>query len=186
LLGLPCAWKIVENAVSPAARPSAEALAGPNIMPITALVQAVAGLKTADRFAPILSPDQWEHLGACMKRSELASGAMLTHRGDQEALAYLVEQGELQVFVAGGLSRTHRIAVLRAGALVGEPALFCDSPRMATVEAMTSCVVWSLSRQCLETLATKSPALALAVLRAAGAVLAQRMRANLERGIPVV
>jgi CRP-like cAMP-binding protein len=154
-------------------------------MDITALVQAVAGLKNADRFALSLSPGQWQQFAACLKRRELASGELLTRRGDQEALAYLIEQGELQVFVTGGPPRSHRIAVLRAGALVGEPALFCDSPRMATVEAMTACVVWSLARECLEALAEQSPVLALAVLRAAGAVMAQRMRANLERGIPV-
>lgn len=154
-------------------------------MDITALVQAVAGLKTAERFAPALGPDQWRELAACMKRRELASGEQLTRRGDQEALAYLVEQGELQVFVAGGPPHSHRIAVLRAGSLVGEPALFGDAPRMATVEAMTACVVWSLARDCLDRLAGESPGLALAVLRAAGAVMALRMRANLERGIPL-
>ena len=153
-------------------------------MDITALVQAVAGLKSDDRFAPALSAEQWQQFAACLKRRELASGELLTRRGDQDAQAYLVEQGELQVFVAGGPPRSHRIAVLRAGALVGEPALFGDSPRMATVEAMTACVVWSLARECLDTLVAQSPGLALAVLRAAGAVMARRMRANLERGIP--
>ena len=147
-------------------------------MEITALVQAVAGLKSDDRFAPALSADQWQQFAACLKRRELAPGELLTRRGDQDAQAYLVEQGELQVFVAGGPPRSHRIAVLRAGALVGEPALFGDSPRMATVEAMTACVVWALRGPRLEELAQRSPALALELLRAAGGVLVARVRAN--------
>jgi CRP-like cAMP-binding protein len=154
-------------------------------MDITALVQALAGLSTADRFAPALCADGWQQLAACLKRRQLDGGELLMRRGDQESLAYLVEQGELQVFVAGGAPRSHRIAVLRAGALIGEPALFGDMPRMATVEAMTACVVWSLAREGLDELALESPRVALAVLRAAGTVMALRMRANLERGIPL-
>lgn len=154
-------------------------------MNITALVQAIAGLQTVDRFTPTLSAAQWEQLAAYLERHELAVGDLLTRRGDVEARAYMVESGELQVFVTGGPPHSHRIAVLRAGSLVGEPALFCDSPRMANVEAMTPCVVWALARDRLDALAAQAPELVLAVLRAAGAVMALRMRANLERGIPV-
>ena len=43
---------------------------------------------------------------------------------------------------------------------------------MANVEAMTPCVVWALRGPRMEELAQRSPALALELLRAAGAVMA--------------
>jgi CRP-like cAMP-binding protein len=57
---------------------------------------------------------------------------------------------------------------------------------MAHVEAVTPCAVWAISSPRLQALADQSPGLVLEVLRAAGAVMAWRMRANLERGIPVI
>jgi CRP-like cAMP-binding protein len=55
---------------------------------------------------------------------------------------------------------------------------------MAHVEAMTRCVVWSLSATRLRSLSGEAPGLVLEVLRAAGSVMALRMRDNLERGVP--
>lgn len=154
-------------------------------MDITALVRAVEGLQLDDRFAPGLDADQWRRLGDRLERRDVLAGELLLRQGERDRNAYLVEQGLLQVFVTGGPPGSHRIGTLRPGALVGEPGLFGDAPRMAHVEAMTPCVVWSLAADRLEALAADEPALALAVLRAAGAVMAARMRANLDRGIPV-
>jgi len=56
---------------------------------------------------------------------------------------------------------------------------------MANVEAMTPCVVWALRGPRMEELAQRSPVLALELLRAAGAVMAVRMRANMTRQTPI-
>jgi CRP-like cAMP-binding protein len=56
---------------------------------------------------------------------------------------------------------------------------------MANVEAMTPCVVWALRGPRMEELAQRSPTLALELLRAAGAVMAVRMRANMTRQTPI-
>jgi CRP-like cAMP-binding protein len=56
---------------------------------------------------------------------------------------------------------------------------------MANVEAMTPCVVWALRGPRMEELAQRSPALALELLRAAGAVMATRMRATLSKQMPI-
>jgi CRP-like cAMP-binding protein len=153
-------------------------------MDITPLVRAIEGLPLEDRFAPALSPAQWQQLGASMARRELRGGELLLRQGERDRCAYLVEEGLLQVFVTGGPPGSHRIATLRPGALFGEPALFTDAPRMAHVEAMTPCVVWALQAERLMALAEAFPQLVLTVLQAAGAVMAVRMRANLERGLP--
>jgi CRP-like cAMP-binding protein len=97
---------------------------------------------------------------------------------------YFLAEGTLQVFMTGGPPGSNRIAILRVGSVVGEPGLFGDSPRMANVEAMTMCVVHALRGPRLEELAQRSPALALELLRAAGGVMATRMRANLTKQTP--
>jgi len=153
-------------------------------MDITALVRAIEGQKAEDAFALRLATPQWQRLGAALERRELATGDLLIRRGDRERVAYLLQEGNLQVFVSGGPPGTHRISRLRAGAIVGEPGLFIDAPRMASVEAMTPCVLWSLTADKLDALSHDEPKIALALLHAAGCVMAVRMRANLERGIP--
>jgi CRP/FNR family transcriptional regulator, cyclic AMP receptor protein len=155
-------------------------------MDITPLVQAVQTLNAADAFKPDLSEQHWQTLAPYLERHGLRAGDLLIRQGDADRSAYLLEQGNLQVFVSGGPPGSHRIAILRPGSLVGEPGLFADVPRSANVEAMTPCVVWALSTVRLEELCVRSPALALQLLRSAAAVLAQRARANLERGTPLI
>jgi len=46
-------------------------------------------------------------------------------------------------------------------------------------------VVWALRGPRMEELAQRSPTLALELLRAAGAVMAARMRANMTRQTPI-
>ncbi|WP_425256892.1 Crp/Fnr family transcriptional regulator [Rubrivivax sp. RP6-9] len=153
-------------------------------MDITHLVRAIEGLKAEDAFGVSLSLPQWQRIAPYLQRRELATGDLLIRRGDRERVAYLLESGHLQVFVTGGPPGSHRISTLRAGAIVGEPGWFVDAPRMASVEAMTPAVVWALTGDRIDALAADEPRLVLTLLHAAGAVMAVRMRANLERGIP--
>ncbi|HEY9064160.1 MAG TPA: cyclic nucleotide-binding domain-containing protein [Burkholderiaceae bacterium] len=153
-------------------------------MDINALVQALQTLNAEDAFRPRLTLDQWRLIAPYLTRHEIRAGDLLIKQGDADRTMYLLEQGSLQVFVTGGPPGSSRIAILRAGSVVGEPGLFGDSPRMANVEAMTPCAVWALRGPRLEELAQRQPALVLELLRTAGGVMAMRMRANLAKQIP--
>lgn len=153
-------------------------------MDINDLVQAVQTLNAEDAFRARLSPEQWRTVAPYLTRHELRSGELLIKQGDSDRSTYFLSQGSLQVFVTGGTPGSNRIAILRAGSIVGEPGLFGDGNRMANVEAMTPCVVWALRGPRLEELAQRSPALALELLRAAGGVMATRMRAAMAKQIP--
>jgi CRP/FNR family transcriptional regulator, cyclic AMP receptor protein len=155
-------------------------------MNIEPLIAAVVGLVADDAFQPRLSRTQWQALVGCMTRFELEPGRLLIPQGDFQSTAYLLEHGSLEVFVSGGVPGSHRIAVLRAGSRVGEPALFLPVSRMANVEAMTHFAVWCVTDENARQFARVEPGVALEALRAAGAVMAARMRANLLRGIPIV
>jgi len=153
-------------------------------MDINALVQALQTLNAEDAFRPRLSLEQWRLIAPYLTRHDIRAGDLLIKQGDVDRTMYLLEQGSLQVFVTGGPPGSNRIAILRAGSVVGEPGLFGDSPRMANVEAMTPCAVWALRGPRVEELAQRQPALVLELLRTAGSVMATRMRANLAKQIP--
>lgn len=148
------------------------------------LVQAMQTLNAEDAFRPRLSLDQWRVISPYLTRHDIRAGDLLIKQGDTDRTMYFLGQGSLQVFVTGATPGTNRIAILRTGSVVGEPGVFTDGARMANVEAMTACAVWALRGPRLEELAQRSPALALELLRAAGGVMAIRMRANLLRQIP--
>lgn len=153
-------------------------------MDINALVQALQTLNAEDAFRPRLTLDQWRLIAPYLTRHEIRAGDLLMKQGDADRTMYFLEQGSLQIFVTGGPPGSNRIAILRAGSVVGEPGLFGDSPRMANVEAMTPCIVWALRGPRLEELAQRQPALVLELLRTAGGVMATRMRANLSKQVP--
>ena len=154
-------------------------------MDIDELVRAVQTLNAEDAFRPRLSFEQWRTLAPYLGRHEIRAGDMLIKQGDADRSMYFISQGSMQVFVTGGPPGSNKVAILRAGAVVGEPGLFGDTPRTANVEAMTPCVVWALRGPRMEELAQRSPALALELLRAAGAVMATRMRATLSKQMPI-
>ena len=153
-------------------------------MEIDELVKAVQTLNADDAFRARLTLDNWRTIAPYLARYEIRAGDLLIKQGDADRTMYFLAQGSLQVFITGGPPGSNRIAILRAGSVVGEPGLFGDSPRMANVEAMTPCVVFALRGPRLEELAQRLPALALELLRAAGGVMAVRMRATLAKQTP--
>lgn len=152
-------------------------------MNINELVQAVQSLNAEDAFRPRLSIDQWRLLDAYLTQHEIRAGDLIIKQGETDRTMYFLGQGSLQVFVTAA-AQGSRIAILRAGAVVGEPGLFGDSQRMANVEAMTACTVFALRGPRFEELASRTPALALELLRAAGNLMAIRMRAMLQKQVP--
>ena len=126
----------------------------------------------------------WEALFGYAERVHVPRGRVLIRKHASERALYFVASGLLEVTAVIGSHSLGRIAKVHPGSVVGEPGLFNDGPRMANVEAMTPCVVWALRGPRLEELAQRLPALALELLRAAGNVMAVRMRANLSKQTP--
>jgi CRP-like cAMP-binding protein len=148
------------------------------------LVHAMQTLNADDAFRPRLLLDQWRAISPYLTRHSIRAGDLLMKQGDTDRTVYFLGQGSLQVFVTGGAPGSNRVAILRAGSVVGEPGLFSDGARMANVEAMTPCEVWALRGPRLEELSQRLPALALELIRAAGSVMSTRMRNNMLRQVP--
>jgi CRP-like cAMP-binding protein len=156
-------------------------------MSIEQLVEATASLNASDAFRPRFDAKRWAQFGSYLQQHKLRAGDMLVRFHDQDRNMYLLESGNLQVYVpdtaalrpSGG--RWPSCARARWWA---SPA--CSAtPRMAQVEAMSP-AVWVLTRPRFEELLVRVPDLGIELLRAIGAVMAERMRANLERGQPIV
>jgi CRP/FNR family cyclic AMP-dependent transcriptional regulator len=149
------------------------------------LIQAVQSLNTEDAFRPRLDAQQWRTLTQFLTRHEVRMGDQVIRQGDRDRAMYFLAQGTMQVFVPGATPGANKVAILRPGAVMGEPSLFAEGPRMATVEAMTPGLIYALRLPRLEELAARMPVVALEVLRAAGAVMAIRMRSNLAHRMPM-
>ena len=151
-------------------------------MDIQELYDAVHTLNSPDAFKPRLTLEQWRMFQTFLTRYDIRAGDLLVKQEDHDRTMYLLERGTLQVFVNNPKPGVSRLSILRAGSVVGEAGLFSDQPRMANVEAMTACVVWSLRGPRLEELMARNPIVALELVRAAAAVMGVRMRANIEQG----
>lgn len=149
------------------------------------LLQAIQSLNAEDAFRPRLDPSQWRTFLQYLTRHDVRAGDLLLQQGDMDRTLYFLGQGTLQVYATGGAPGSNKIAILRAGGMCGEPGLFADGQRTANVEAMTPCVVWALRLPRFEELCARAPVIALEVLRAAGTVMALRMRANISRQLPI-
>jgi CRP/FNR family transcriptional regulator, cyclic AMP receptor protein len=145
-------------------------------MEFSELLQALQTLNTEDAFKARLSIDQWRMVGTYLTRHEIRTGDLLIKQGEGDRSMYFLGSGSLQVFMTGGPPGSNRVAILRPGSVVGELGIFVDGPRTANVEAMTPCVVWALRGPRLEELTQRQPSMALELVRAAGAVMAVRMR----------
>ena len=149
------------------------------------LLQTIQSLNAEDAFRPRLDPSQWRTFLQYLTRHDIRAGDLLLKQGEMDRTVYFLGQGTLQVYATGGAPGASKIAILRPGGMCGEPGLFADGQRTANVEAMTPSVVWALRLPRFEELCARVPVVALEVLRAAGTVMALRMRANILRQTPV-
>lgn len=149
------------------------------------LQRAILSLNAEDAFRPRLDAQQWRTFLQYLSRHEVRAGDTLLKQGEQDRTVYFIGQGSFQVFATGGPPGSNKIAILRPGSMCGELGLFADGARTATVEAMLPSVGWALALPRFEELCQRVPMIALEVLRAAGSVMALRMRANMLRQVPM-
>jgi hypothetical protein len=103
-------------------------------------------------FEPLDRPTV-EELAASLTRVEAEPGGTIVSEGELGDHFFVVDAGELDVFIAAAHVRT-----LGTGDYFGEIALLRDVPRMATVVARTDCVLLALARDVFITAVTGTPA----------------------------
>jgi EAL domain-containing protein (putative c-di-GMP-specific phosphodiesterase class I) len=80
---------------------------------------------------------------------ELAAGAHLFRAGDAGDVAYVVEDGEIEIWVGDETAPT-RVALIGPSGLVGEMAILDGAPRSANARAHTASRLLPISRTTLE------------------------------------
>lgn len=89
-------------------------------------------------FAP-LSVSMVERVASSLKRMNLETGAQVIRQGDVGDSFYIISDGEIEITVDGGATRT-----LRAGDYFGEIALLRDVPRAGTATARSEVTLVAL------------------------------------------
>lgn len=145
------------------------------------LVRAVQSLNDDDAFRVRLDGQQWRTLSGYLTQHEVPRGTELLREGEVDRSLYFLAHGAWQMFRRHAPSGAPRVVMLRPGAVVGEAGLFSGASHTASVEAMTQAQVWALRLPRFEELCSRTPALALEVIRGAGGVLAARARAQTVR-----
>jgi CRP-like cAMP-binding protein len=154
-------------------------------IPSTDLGSAIARFRASGAAAgpaeglllPNWRDEDWKQLFRFTIARRVATGDALIRRGEPDRTLYFVLRGELEVIARSGDELSMgRVAVVRAGSVLGEQAFFDAGPRSAGAWAVDDCEVAAMAPDQYAAFEESSPALARDLLFALGRVLAIRLR----------
>lgn len=106
---------------------------------------------------------------------ELPAGEILFRRGQPDSSVYFVLSGRVEIVLGDESPSGHRLATLEAGAILGEIAMLIDTPRMATVVALTDARLAEIERGSFYAALEDHDRWAEVLLRTIACVLAERL-----------
>jgi len=107
-------------------------------------------------FASLARADLSRIATALVPRTVLA-GTVVIRQGERGSSLYLVARGVVAVLVSRDGRAAERVASLHAGEFFGEMALLSATPRSATVEAVTDCQLYELSKRAVDEICAVQP-----------------------------
>ena len=138
-------------------------------------VQAELALEDTD-LCNGFTPAEIEQFHAVVRRESHSAGSFLFRRGDLGTTLYLIVKGAVSIILPGDeRTSVRRLVTFREGVIFGELAVLRDRPRSADALFETDSVVYSLSRENLDVIGERNPALASKFYRAVSLMLAQRL-----------
>ena len=137
------------------------------------LAQAMSSAVAVDGVQNALTSEQWDLLAPYLVPVTLAAGELLFAEGSLDRNLYFVESGSLSVHYQDAKERI-RLAIVGPGSILGEGAFFAHRARHATVQAAAPGRLWCLTAMRFAELSNRQPGVALALVMAAGQVLARR------------
>lgn len=103
-----------------------------------------------------LNDGDLEHLCQKVETVNLRAGENLFEEGDSGNRAYVIEEGELEVYKVSS-DREVLLAVINAGRVIGEMALLEEVPRTASIRARKDSVLHAITKDQLDQLMERSP-----------------------------
>ncbi|MBL8063098.1 MAG: cyclic nucleotide-binding domain-containing protein [Anaerolineales bacterium] len=122
-----------------------------------------------------LSDEELQEMAALTEFRAYPPEHLLCHEGAYEEIFYIIADGRAVISKFIGEGEGER--VLRhvgKGDLIGEMALIQNAPRSATVRTLTDCVVLEMGKADFETMLSRSPRMALNIVR----ITLDRLREN--------
>ncbi len=102
-----------------------------------------------------LPEQEAENLGAQLQTVEVGQGEVIVRQGGPADKFFIIVDGEVEVIREDdGEQRT--LATLKRGQFFGEIAILHDTPRMATVRAVTPTTMFAMERQAFQGLVAQS------------------------------
>uniref|UniRef100_A0A8C9RGI7 cGMP-dependent protein kinase n=1 Tax=Scleropages formosus TaxID=113540 RepID=A0A8C9RGI7_SCLFO len=83
----------------------------------------------------------------CMHLTTISQGCCVIKEGDDGSLVYVLEEGKVEVTKEG-----HKLCTMGPGKIFGELAVLYNCTRAATVTALTDIKLWTINRQCFQTI----------------------------------
>lgn len=119
-----------------------------------------------------LSPEQADHLAALLENESAPKGAHLFRRGDPGDTVYIVQSGQVELYIVDNYGDRIVLHIAEPGEVFGEVSFLDDGPRTANAAALEDAELLSLSREHLKVFLERHPAAAMELL----AVLGRRVR----------
>jgi CRP/FNR family transcriptional regulator, cyclic AMP receptor protein len=120
----------------------------------------------------LMDDTELEALATQLDEVRLLAGQVLFKMGDQGGKMYIVQSGQIELFVQDNANERVTLGVVKADELFGELSLLDNQPRSATAKALVNTSVLAVDRNDLEFLVQSHPAAALDMMSALG----QRIR----------
>ncbi|MCX6023739.1 MAG: Crp/Fnr family transcriptional regulator [Chloroflexi bacterium] len=119
-----------------------------------------------------LSEEALQELGSRVRRRRFRNGDVIFHKDDPGSTLYLLESGQVKVYVPTEDGKDIILAMLMPGQFFGELSLLDNKPRSATAAATEETVTLILERDDLFAFLRENPDIALRLLE----VIAARLR----------
>lgn len=100
-----------------------------------------------DNHENVAKEDLNEAMGENPSLKSFAAGDVIMYQGELADSAYIIEDGEVEIYVNRPNSVSLSIGTRGAGAIIGEMALIDDAPRTATIKAVTDCKLLEIKRE---------------------------------------
>jgi CRP/FNR family transcriptional regulator, cyclic AMP receptor protein len=136
---------------------------------VSALKEDVEVLRGVSIFASV-DVAKLKLLAFASQRLVFDTGQTLCREGERGEQAFVIVNGEADVFVRAG-DDDIRVASVGRNDFVGDIAILCDTPRTATVRASSRCETLAIGKAQLMGLLKSFPEMSIAIMR----VLASRL-----------
>lgn len=112
-----------------------------------------------------LSDEDLDALSHALERHTFKAGTLIFAEGDSGSAMYIVEDGDVNIFLPGEASRRISVNDIGRGEFFGELALFDEKARSASALATSDCVLLELKHATLAEYLQHRPRAAMAILR---------------------